>query len=119
MRDTQREEIGVMQGWLDAWYETDHEPMVNSADMKRMEMMETLAPDEYEVAFMKQMIPHHLKAVLSSTPCMIQAEHSELIGMCADIIATQAKEVQTLRRWLCEWYGICRYQQPYIKDEIP
>lgn len=116
MHDAQKMEITTMQGWLKTWYGIDYEPMMNPDEMKDMEAMENLPQNEFEVEFMKEMIPHHLKAILSSTPCLVRASHGELIDMCVDIVSTQANEVKMLREWLCEWYEVCQPQKAHRRD---
>lgn len=57
------------------------------------------------------MIKHHAKAVKEATKCLELAYHPELLALCTDIIETQAREIQQMRSWLCQWCGICRQKQ--------
>lgn len=107
----QQMEIATLQGWLAEWYGIQHEPQMRRDQMREMEAMAALPPEEYEAAFMKSMIPHHLQAINSSSSCLIRASHGQLIGMCADIISAQAKEIEILRTWLCEWYEVCQFHK--------
>lgn len=111
IQNTQQLEINMLQGWLAKWYGIRHEPQMRRSEMRDLEAMAELPAEEYEMAFMKSMIPHHLQAIESSSSCLIRASHGELIGTCADIIAAQAKEIETLRTWLCEWYEICHFHK--------
>jgi uncharacterized protein (DUF305 family) len=116
MHDSQAVEIVTMQTWLKSWYGIDYEPMMSPKDAMDMEKMEALSQQEFEVEFMNEMIPHHLKAIFSSTPCLVRATHGELINMCAGIISTQAEEVKMLREWLCAWYDECEFKKSYRRE---
>ena len=76
--------------------------------MKRMERMAVLPPEEFEIEFMEMMIKHHLGAIRDASKCVDRVYHAELHALCEDIIVAQAAEIQQMRAWLCEWYGICR-----------
>lgn len=116
MHDAQAAEIITMQTWLQSWYGIDYEPMMSPRDAKDMEEMEALPQEEFEVEFMNEMIPHHLKAIVSSTPCLVRATHGELVDMCVGIISTQAEEVKMLREWLCAWYDECEFKKPHRRE---
>lgn len=60
----------------------------------------------YEVDFMTDMIDHHAMAIMMAEMCLDKAVHEELESMCADIIAAQQAEIETLQGWLAEWYGV-------------
>lgn len=113
IQTTQQMEIAMLQSWLADWYGINHEPQMRRSDMREMESLAALPPEEYEVAFMNSMISHHLQALESSSSCLVRAGHGELIGMCADIIAAQAKEIETLRDWLCKWYDVCHLRHDH------
>ena len=104
----QRMEIELMQGWLLEWYGIAYEPEMKKGDMKRMQRMMQLSPEEFEIAFMEMMIRHHWKAVVEARVCVDRAYHTELVAMCQNIAETQTAEIEQMQAWLCEWYGICR-----------
>ena len=68
------------------------------------------APDKktatFEVKFMENMIDHHAMAIMMAEMCTMQALHPELIVLCENIIATQSAEIEMMRTWLEDWYGI-------------
>ena len=105
----QQQEIATMQTWLQDWYGISYAPQMTQGDMQRMERMSEMFGAEFEIAFMKSMIRHHWKAVVRASGCLDRAYHAELIAMCEEIIIAQVSEIETLRTWLCEWYGICNY----------
>jgi uncharacterized protein (DUF305 family) len=68
------------------------------------------APDaqtaRFEVLFMKGMIDHHTMAVAMSHICEWRARHSELRGLCRQVIEDQTTEIEMMRGWLKDWYGV-------------
>lgn len=105
---TQQQEIAEMQSWLSSWYGISYSPQMDPGDMRRMEKLAELSGAEFEIAFMEMMIKHHLGAIREASKCVERVFHDELREMCEDIITTQAAEIEQMRTWLCQWYGICR-----------
>ena len=104
---SQQQEIKLMQGWLNDWYDIQHEPEMSKSDSKQMEKLDSLNGAEFEIRFMKNMIKHHWQAVIEGAQCMERAYHDELETLCENIILTQATEIKQMRTWLCEWHNIC------------
>jgi len=61
---------------------------------------------EFDNAFLEEMIPHHLGAVEMAKMVLQNSMRPELIKMANDIISTQQKEINTMRFWQKEWFGI-------------
>lgn len=108
--ESQAEEIERMQGWLLDWYGIEREPMMDDpAHQERMMELEMLSGEEFEMAFLQMMSEHHAMAVGEATECLRRAEHRELRGLCRQIVVTQLREIAQMERWLCRWYGDCRF----------
>ena len=106
----QATEIEEMQGWLVDWYGTEHEPMMDDpAHHAQMMELEDLSGTGFEIAFLQMMSEHHAMAVEEGVACLSRAGHSELRGLCRAIVATQLREIAQMERWLCRWYGDCRF----------
>jgi uncharacterized protein (DUF305 family) len=105
----QTQEIAVMQTWLASWYGVSHAPQMTRGDEQKMARMAALTPGDFEVAFLKSMIRHHWKAVIRATGCIDRAYHAELVALCEDIVIAQSAEIEQMRTWLCNWYGLCNY----------
>lgn len=105
----QQQEIATMQTWLQDWYGISYAPAMTQGDMQRMDRMSEMFGAEFEIAFMKSMIRHHWKAVVRATGCLDRAYHADLIAMCEEIVIAQVSEIETMRTWLCQWYGVCHY----------
>lgn len=101
----QAAEIETMQAWLQEWYGIASEPDMDADSMSRLM---SLFGEDFEITFMRTMIRHHSRAVREGTRCVETAYHPELVSMCTDIVEAQLEEIQTLRTWLCQWYGTCR-----------
>lgn len=101
---SQSAEIRIMQGWLLQWYGVSYAPQ--TSNMKMQKLMR-LTGAEFEIEFMEEMIEHHADAIRESTDCLLKAYHKELRDLCQNIITAQAAEINTMRTWLCQWYGEC------------
>lgn len=105
---SQQQEIVQMQTWLQEWYGISHSPEMNPGDVRMMEKLATLPPAEFEIEFMEKMIKHHLAAIREASKCVDRVFHEELHDLCENIIVTQAAEIEQMRTWLCQWYGVCK-----------
>ncbi|HYG67426.1 MAG TPA: DUF305 domain-containing protein, partial [Anaeromyxobacteraceae bacterium] len=107
---TQTAEIALMRGWLEEWYGLAYEG--GSGGMMGMGMgasadLEDLSGEAFELAFMREMIPHHRQAVHMSEVCVRRAAHEELRALCEEIVTAQTAEIEDMTGWLCDWYGLC------------
>ena len=107
IRTAQQQEIEAMQAWLQDWYGLAYDPQMSRGDMRAMERLASLSGADYEIAFMETMIRHHASAIREGSRCLERASHSELLDLCENIIVTQSMEIQLMRAWLCDWYGLC------------
>lgn len=105
----QSEEISTMRSWLGPWYGVSYSPYIMQGQHNMMELMAGMSAEEFEVMFLKMMIRNHWSAVVKASACVDRALHEELVALCEDIIIAQPAEVEQMRTWLCDWYGICNY----------
>jgi uncharacterized protein (DUF305 family) len=105
---TQSQEIELMQSWLSRWYGITYEPQMKPGAMRQMEKMMAMSSEEFEIAFMEEMIRHHEGAIREAEQCLKRAYHEDLIDLCQNIIETQSAEIAEMEAWLCEWYSICK-----------
>ncbi len=59
-----------------------------------------------EVRYMEGMIDHHQMALDMAADCLAKAPSERLRTLCQNVIDAQTAEIETLRGWLREWYGI-------------
>jgi uncharacterized protein (DUF305 family) len=101
----QEGEITQMQAWRAEWYPGLAPTAGMDMDMGMME----LAVDEtkpFEQRFMEAMIDHHEGALDMAQAALEQAEHPELRTMAEAVIVAQEAEIEQMRGWLSEWYGV-------------
>lgn len=104
----QQAENAEMQMWLNDWYGVQYEPMMKPKDERMLARLAALTGEEFEVAFMREIIKHHSIALVRARQCQKRALHEELIAMCQMMEAAQTAEIAQLREWLCQWYQKCR-----------
>jgi uncharacterized protein (DUF305 family) len=75
------------------------------------------AARQAEIRFMKDMIDHHHMAVMMGDMAVEKAVHTELAELGADIVETQTTEIEQMRSWLRDWYGIEYEPQMSRHDE--
>jgi len=101
---TQSEEVEQMTAWLEAWYpEKEHD--INYQPMMRD--YKNLRGDALDRAFLEDMIPHHMEAVMMSQQLLSRglAEHEEVASLARNIRNTQRNEIRMMRNWMVQWSG--------------
>jgi len=101
---TQSAEIALMIDWLETWYpheqhSIDYQPMMRN--------LENLQGDALDRAFLEDMIPHHMSAVMMSQQLLSQglAEHEEVAVLARSIRDSQRNEIHVMMQWLASWYN--------------
>lgn len=100
--EVQTREIEQMEAWLERWYpdrppRAEYEPMMGD--------YRGLSGDRLDVAFLEDMIPHHMAAVMMSQQLIAGdlAEHDEVEDLAETIRDAQMREIRDMSRWLEEW----------------
>jgi len=87
---------------------TDSSTMGKSMDMQMMNamMVESLGPADknYEDRFIDLMIPHHEGAIAMAKDALAKASKPEIKKMAQDIISSQQKEIDQMKKWSQSWY---------------
>ena len=93
-----------MRSWLAAWYPgrdtaVDYTPMMRD--------LTGLRGDALDRAFLEDMIPHHMAAVMMSQQLLSAglADHAEVEPFAQTIRDSQRTEIMTMRGWLSDWFG--------------
>ncbi len=81
----------------------------NAGDMSEMmdDMMVGLqgkTGDDFDKAFLKEMIVHHQGAVLMAESALVSAKHQEIKDLSQGIISAQNKEIEQMNAWYKTWY---------------
>ena len=106
----QEKEIGKMSEWRDGWF-ADKAKAVNmefpgmargmgGMDMKKLE---SLTGNDFDVEFVKQMIPHHEGAIDMAKDMQKRDSRKELKELAGDIITSQEVEIKQMKEWLATW----------------
>ena len=104
IRDQQRE-ITQMKDWYQQWYGTEvpaaaggehgggHGGMTAEDDISALQ-----ATDNFDLEFVRRMIPHHESAVTMAEAVLPQAKHQETKDLAQAIIASQSAEITQMRQ---------------------
>ena len=106
----QEREIAKMSKWRDSWFGEKAKAVnmqfpgmshgMSGMDLKRLE---SLKGNEFDLEFIRQMIPHHEGAVEMANALRQHDSQSELKELAADIIEAQASEIKQMRDWYAQW----------------
>ncbi len=77
--------------------------------------LEALKGKEFEVMFLKEMIPHHQSAVEMAKLIPANTKRPELIKLGAEITASQNAEIKQMTDWLKSWHG----ETPGSMEKMP
>jgi LPXTG-motif cell wall-anchored protein len=81
----------------------------HSPDYQKMKAaMDELAQktgQEFEIAYINSIIPHHQGAIMMAQAVQNDAPHQEVRASAAKIIGDQQKEIDELINYLRDWYG--------------
>lgn len=61
--------------------------------------------DEFDRAFIVEMITHHEGAVEMAEAARMNAKHEEILQMADTIISAQTKEIEQMKEWQRAWYA--------------
>jgi uncharacterized protein (DUF305 family) len=81
--------------------------------------LDQLSGEEFEKAFLQQMIVHHTMAVMMARPLRQNAQHQELKDLHDDIAEAQTREIAQMRSWAREWYGLEIPDHLSMMDAMP
>lgn len=101
--ETQGAEVEQMKAWLAAWYpgraaSVSYRPMMRD--------LAGLAGDPLDRAFLEDMIPHHMMAVMMSQQLLARqlTLHAPIGPFAERIRDTQRAEIQMMSGWLADWF---------------
>lgn len=108
--DEQRKEIAQMNEWRSRWF-GGAAPAVNmdfpgmSDGMKGMDManLDRLKANDFDLEFIRQMIPHHAGALAMARDLKAQDTYAELKSLSDAIIKSQTAEIDQMRSWQTAW----------------
>ncbi len=71
-----------------------------------MEGLQGKTGDEFDQAFLSEMIMHHQGALSMAEAALKSANHQEIKTMAQAIISAQKAEIVQMQTWNKSWYGI-------------
>ena len=83
-----------------------HEQMMGDEEMTMEGMVNELegkTGDDFDKAFIEQMIPHHQGAIDMAKLAQENGYHQEIKEMAEDIISAQTSEIEMMREWQNSW----------------
>lgn len=108
----QEGEISQMTVWQKEWGypSTSADNMMDHSAMGMMDEMagmnsalEGKTGDEFDKAFIEQMIMHHQSAIDMAAPGEKNAQHEELKDLTKAVVSAQTQEIKQMRAWQKAW----------------
>ncbi|HEU4324869.1 MAG TPA: DUF305 domain-containing protein [Roseiflexaceae bacterium] len=106
---TQQGQIGIMQGWLDAWgrpFSGARPPMEGMGAMmgmaapEQVDALRTLPPDQAEILFLQLMIRHHQGALIMADDLLQHSSRPEVVRLATSIRDAQQSEISYMQELL-------------------
>jgi uncharacterized protein (DUF305 family) len=116
---TQQAQIGIMQGWLQAWglpitatepamawmgHPMDG-PMPGMATPEEIDRLSEVPPDVADVLFLRLMISHHEAAIPMAEAILKRSDRPEVRALAQSIETSQRAEIETMKAMLEERVG--------------
>ena len=100
--ETQNSEIRQMTGWLAGWYPQQPRPGYRPM----MRDLSALSGDDLDRAFLTDMVPHHMSAVMMSQRLLVSGAplHPEVGVFAGTVRDAQRDEIVLMRGWLTTWF---------------
>ena len=98
---TQSAEIERMERWLQRWHPAQeaasYDPMMRD--------LSELSGDDLDRAFLEDMVPHHMGAVMMSRQLVLRdlVEHPQVGSFARQVAETQHAEIFQMQEWLATW----------------
>lgn len=110
MQRDQQKEIATMKQWRIQRF-PNAKPAINmempgmSESMKGMDMakLEAAKGVDFDLEFIRQMIPHHEGALVMSRDAIAKSETEDLKKLAREIIKAQEAEIAQMRKWQAQW----------------
>jgi len=94
----QETEIAMLKQWHLDWYEEEY--VADDSYQPMMRELSQLSGAELDKTFLKDMIPHHMGAIMMAQSVRSYIEHQEVTDMADAIMMTQTAEIQLMRELL-------------------
>jgi uncharacterized protein (DUF305 family) len=107
---SQEKEIAEMKAWRDKWF-PGAAPALNmemagmSGSMMGMDMKKlgSLSGNDFDLEFIREMIPHHEGAVTMAKEALQKSTKGEIKTLANAIIKAQEAEIKQMKEWQTAW----------------
>jgi uncharacterized protein (DUF305 family) len=65
--------------------------------------LDLLKANEFDLEFIRQMIPHHEGAVAMANDALAKDTNAEIKTLCEAIVKAQNAEIEQMKQWLADW----------------
>ncbi len=105
--DAQQREIDDMRSWYQAWFGSAPTGGMGGMHMSGMagdvDVLKTISAAEFDLEFVKQMIPHHEMAIVMAQMLQASTDRREMKQLSDNIITSQSREIEMMRGWVKVW----------------
>jgi len=106
----QEREIAKMAEWRNSWFDgkteainMDFPGMAHGMRGMDMKKLAALNGHEFDMEFLRQMIPHHEGAIEMAKAAKNDKARPEIKELAEDIVVSQEAEVRQMQEWLTQW----------------
>lgn len=102
---SQTEQVRQMTAWIRDWY--PGRPTTAAGYRPEMRDLSGLSGDQLDRAFLDDMVPHHMVAVMMSQHLLASAaaKHDRTARLASWISSEQRAEIVQMTRWSRAWFG--------------
>lgn len=101
---TQNQEIAQLQQWRQAWYpQVKTSPLADAKTNQQISMNLGAADADFDLRFIKAMIPHHEGAVKMAQDALSKSNRPQIKQLSQNIISSQRAEIQQMQQWRQAW----------------
>lgn len=103
--------VGILLGGGLVWLVTSSAVNTNNTGMMQMMGMQggsqqrVRGSNMMDAHFIEQMIPHHEDAITMARLAQTRSARPEVKQLAENIITSQSKEIDQMKRWYQEWFG--------------
>jgi len=76
--------------------------------MAQMDQLKAKTGTDFDIEFLSDMSEHHAMAPMMAVPVLVSGYHGDLYKLASQIVKAQGEEIEQMREWLLQWYGLDR-----------
>jgi len=106
----QQREVAKMKQWRSQWFgdspqavNMDLPGMRDGMEDMDLSKLDALKENDFDLEFIRQMVPHHEGAVTMVNDILTRDVHPELKSLAENIVKSQSNEIETMKAWQAAW----------------